>query len=167
MSVSDVLLTLPPATSPFRHRRIYRRTRRLLESLGLPASGVTPEVLAASISARLDVPIELVAHALPARGPSGATFVDRGGYVVFFQSQTSVRHQAHHITHELGHILTGTFGTVGADAAPDSNAEDDVEYVASIIATMVGLRAERVREPEPTSSLTRLAAVLDDYAERW
>ncbi|MFW0789499.1 hypothetical protein [Gordonia sp. CPCC 205333] len=163
-----VLLPLPAADTPLRRRRIRRRTRAVLRDLALPAYGVTPEVLARAVADRLGTEIELVEHALPARGPSGATFADAKGYVVFFQSQTSVTHQAHHITHELAHILTGTLASVAEHTAPpDPDCEEDAELVASIIACLVGLRAERVRSPEPTPTLTRLAAALDDYAERW
>ncbi|NMO05148.1 hypothetical protein HH308_28420 [Gordonia sp. TBRC 11910] len=167
MRVDDTVLVLPPVGARWRRATIRRRTRKVLRDLDLPASGVTPPILASAIAEKLGTAIELVEHALPARGPSGATFVDDSGYVVFFQSQTSVTHQAHHIIHELAHVLTGTFASVAQPTPPDVDCEEDMELIASIIACLVGLRAERVRSPEPTPTLTRLAVALDDYAERW
>lgn len=168
MTHDVALLSLPAADARFRQRRIRRRVANMVRDLALPSSDVTPQVLADVIATRLGVTIELAEHALPARGPSGATFADATGYVVFFASQTSVTHQGHHILHELAHIVTGTLRDVAVSSAtPDPAEEEDAEYIAATIACLVGLRAERVRRPEPTPALTRLAAALDYYAERW
>ncbi|WHU47739.1 hypothetical protein QNM97_01610 [Gordonia sp. L191] len=127
----------------------------------------TPDQLALKIAAQLGTQVELIPYDFPARGPYGATFADRDGYVVFYQRQTTPTHRAHHIAHELAHILTGTVERVG-QGPPTPDVEADAELVASVIVCSTGLRADRARrEPQPTDTLTRLASVLDDYVERW
>lgn len=117
------------------------------------------------------MPIELEPTVLPAPGFFGMTLRDREGYVIFFQRETTLRHQTHHIVHELAHILCGTVESVenektdgGAHRRGDYATRDerDAEVVASIILSWATVAAEVASTPQSSPTRHRLAAALED-----
>lgn len=99
------------------------------------------------------------------------TLLDRMGYVIFFQQETTLSHQTHHIVHELAHILCGTVEPVesenaggGAHRRGDYTtlAERDAEMVASIILSWATVLSEVASPRQSSPARHRLAASLED-----
>ena len=119
----------------------------------------------------MGLPIELEPTALPAPGFFGMTLLDSAGYVIFFQGETTLLHQTHHIVHELAHILCGTVESVenekaagGAHRRGDYTTRDeqDAEVVASIILSWATVAAEVASPLQSNPTRHRLAAALED-----
>ncbi|WDN57289.1 ParH-like protein [Streptomyces clavuligerus] len=87
-------------------RRMWRRTRRLADTLELPTP-FSAEALITALAERRGRPIEILTAPLPAPVPCGLLVAtDRADYIVC-TAQTTELHRQHILLHEAAHLLCG------------------------------------------------------------
>ncbi|MFE0460988.1 hypothetical protein ACFW1A_17235, partial [Kitasatospora sp. NPDC058965] len=110
-------------------RRLWRRCRRLADSLALPDPQDLP-ALGAVLAERLGRPVEFLPLPAGSFGSCGVLVsTDRAEYIGY-PTGTTLLHQRHIVLHEVGHLLCGhreTAGPAGSAAlgtlAPHLSAE--------------------------------------------
>jgi hypothetical protein len=144
-------------------RPIRRACEQKLRHLDLPAGPLTVDGLAGHVAARRERPLHLRGLSMVGSGVSGAWIpTDKADYV-FYESDTTPRHQAQIIAHELGHMvcdhspaLHGTIDQIVA-LAPGAalhmlgrdGYSDDQEREAEHMADLLVGRLDSTADPAP------------------
>jgi hypothetical protein len=97
---------------------VRRRCETRLRELQLPVTVMRMTDVAAYLSDRRGRPIHLHALAFPSGGPTGAWIATRSIDHIFYESNTSPRHQDQILGHELGHLTSGHESSPVAALAP-------------------------------------------------
>jgi IrrE N-terminal-like domain len=86
-------------------RELRRECERQLKALRLPSEDMTIDRLAAHVANGRGRALHLRPLAMGSSGISGAWIPGRSADHVFYEADTSRRHQVQIIAHELGHII--------------------------------------------------------------
>jgi len=88
-------------------KALRRRCEQHLRDLALPHEEMTIEGMAAHVAARRGRPMHLEPFGMGSSGLSGAWVPGDQADHVFYEADTSRRHQVQIIAHELGHMVCG------------------------------------------------------------
>lgn len=149
-------------------RNLRRACDRHLRGLELPQGAMTMDSLAAHVAARRGRPLRLQPQSMGSSGVSGAWVP--GGKVdyVFYESDTSRRHQIQIVAHELGHMVSGhspaLHGSLAqvARLAPGAalhmmarnGYSDDQEREAEYMADLLVAYLDASTDPPPSDPVT-------------
>jgi hypothetical protein len=142
-------------------RSVRRTCERRLRELDLPADAVTVEDIVQVIGVRRGRAVHLEAMNMSASGLTGAWLPAASADYIFYESDTSARHQAQIVAHELGHMIAGHrpalhlagggLGTTLAAAtahmmarnAYDDRQEEEAEHLADLLLSWLDTSAGR------------------------
>lgn len=92
-------------------RRLRRRCQSAFHRLQLPASVASIEDVVSHIASSRGRPIHLRAISMESAGVSGAWLPTSTADHIFYDADTSARHQLQIIGHELGHLVSAHEGS--------------------------------------------------------
>jgi hypothetical protein len=122
----------------------------LVRALGLNSHVNSIESMARSVSLTRSRPIRLQAQGLRPLGVSGAWLLMADQDLILFESETSRRHQAQIVAHELGHMLCGHPGA----QLPQTNGNVDfLDRAARHMLARHGYEATDERDAEIVADL--------------